>query len=290
MWVYVLERRRAIEVWHTLMGDSDPEVARQESPNSLRALYGISREQNGVMGSSDFQIAETQIASIFASSPPFPTTDLPDVNSDSHTSGSLPREDYNGLITSPRGPASERSSGTRSSTVNGQVNVNGKPPIFRARTVPATNVKPDIVPRMSRAAALRVGIDIDAGKPRRLIATAESLAKTFSGVPGHKRSETIHVASTAPPTVAPRMTRAASLRLGQQLEPKPKVRPSISTTNSDTFEGVPGHKRRETITVASIRPPAVAPRINRSAALRSQKEAAAPPSAFNREFSLYDVR
>ena len=52
------------------MGNPDPEIARQETPNSLRALYGISREQNGIMGSVDAQQAEIQILSIFASSPP----------------------------------------------------------------------------------------------------------------------------------------------------------------------------------------------------------------------------
>jgi nucleoside diphosphate kinase len=45
VWVYVLERRRAVEVWNSLMGDPDPTVAHENSPNSLRALYGISLEQ-----------------------------------------------------------------------------------------------------------------------------------------------------------------------------------------------------------------------------------------------------
>jgi len=67
-----------VEVWHTLMGDRDPGIAREESPNSLRALYGISAEQNGLMGSPDVQMAEIQIASLFASSPPFPVSDLPE--------------------------------------------------------------------------------------------------------------------------------------------------------------------------------------------------------------------
>ena len=42
VWVYVLERRRAVEVWNALMGERDAEVARRDSPNSLRALYGLS--------------------------------------------------------------------------------------------------------------------------------------------------------------------------------------------------------------------------------------------------------
>ena len=68
VWVYVLERRRAIEVWNALMGDPDPAIARTTSPNSLRALYGKSKIQNAVMGSPDIELAEIQIASLFVSS------------------------------------------------------------------------------------------------------------------------------------------------------------------------------------------------------------------------------
>ena len=58
------------------MGPEDPEVAKQEAPNSIRALYGLSKEQNAVMGAPDAETAEIQVLSIFASSPPFPTADL----------------------------------------------------------------------------------------------------------------------------------------------------------------------------------------------------------------------
>ncbi|CAL1713160.1 unnamed protein product [Somion occarium] len=305
VWVYVLERRRAVEVWHTLMGHPDPEVARQETPHSLRALYGISREQNGLMGSSDAQAAEIQILSIFASSPPFPTTELPDVPSDDALalgSGSL-RSVSSSILEAlqQQNGSSENgyagSTATNPSTVGGSRNggANGSnkaATTFKARPLPPTHVKPDIAPRMSRAAALRAGIVLEA--PKRAVATKESLAKTFANVPGHKRSETISVASTAPPVVAPRMTRAASLRLGQKPPEKPTRRTSsvngisgsvgvaaaAAAKNTNTFEGVPGHKRRESIAVASTKPPTVAPRLNKSASLRVQKEAAAPPSSF----------
>ena len=59
------------------MGDADPETAKLNSPNSLRALYGLSVEQNAVMGSPDAELAEIQIASLFASSPLFSSADLP---------------------------------------------------------------------------------------------------------------------------------------------------------------------------------------------------------------------
>ena len=285
--MYVLERRRAVEVWSTLMGSRDFEVARREAPNSLRALYGLSSEQNGLMGSSDNETAEIQIAALFASSPPFPTTDLP-----GEGYGSM-RSVSSSILAALRKTTEEEgyapSSATNPSTVNGssqgKVNGNGKV-IFRARPVPATHDKPDIVPRTTRAAALRAGQTVDKipTAPRGPV-SKERLAQTFANVPGHKRTSTIAVASTAPPIIAPRMSRAASLRLGQA--PPPPVLRKRSLTNEERnkngitsiFEGIPGHKRRESIAVASIKAPTVVPRSNKSAALRVSKDQG-PPTSF----------
>ena len=264
------------------MGDRDPEFARKDTPNSLRALYGISLEQNGIMGSPDVPIAELQIASLFASSPIFTTTDLPDdqygtLNSVSSSVLSALKEAAN----ADEGYAA--SNGTNPSTVggsSGKATTNGKT-TFRARPLPLTTAQPDIVPRMSRSAALRAGLAVEKTEsgPRAPL-SKERLAMTFANVPGHKRADIIQVASTAAPVIAPRMTRAASLRLG--------VKPAESTrrralSNDDavkaTFEGVPGHKRRDSIAVASTKAPTMAPRLNKSAALRAQKEQA-PPTSF----------
>ncbi|KAF9475651.1 hypothetical protein BDN70DRAFT_923851 [Pholiota conissans] len=281
VWVYVLERRRAVEVWNTLMGETDIDIARRDSPNSLRALYGTSTQQNGLMGSPDIQTAEIQIASLFVSSPPFPTTELPDDKYDTLRSVS------ESLLESIRKAAAEDegyapSSATNPSTVGGgsRLNSNGKP-AFKARALPPSHDKPTIVPRMTKAAALRLGQPIEKVENKaRAPVTKERLAETFANVPGHKRSSTIAVASTAAPTIAPRMTRAASLRLGQT--PAPPVARTRSLTaeeKASTFEGVPGHKRRESIAVASSKAPTVAPRLNKSAALRQQKDSA-PPTSF----------
>lgn len=291
VWVYVLERRRAVEVWNTLIGDSNPDVARRTAPNTLRALYGISPQQNGLMGSSDAQTAELLISSLFASSPPFHTTELPDDVGSPSRYGSMRSVSSSVLSALRRTASDEGYTPSNPSTLggsNGKANTNGKP-LFRARALPPTHVNPDIHPRTTRAADLRAGVVV--GKtpsaPRAPI-SKERLAKTFANVPGHKRTETIVVASTAPPAVAPRMTRAVALRLGQRPEPNTtRRRPSSfaldGKTNDDVakkpFEGVPGHKRRETISVASVKAPAVAPRLNRSATLRAQKDAA-PPSSF----------
>lgn len=264
------------------MGDRDPEIAREETSNSLRALYGIDKERNGVMGAPDVHTAEIQIQSIFVSSPPFPTSDLPDVGMSAtpyYQEAYYPEEVQEAR---PRTTSEKSRSSGRASTINGKQSTGSgsDKPKFRARPLPPTHASPNIVPRMSRASALRAGLDIDTS-PKRYPATPESLAKTFAGVPGHKRAEAIPVASTAPPAVTPRMTRASALRLGQPVPQKPKARPSTAGgLLSDTFDGVPGHKRRETITVASTKPPSVTPRTNRSAELRVQKETA-PPTSFN---------
>ena len=277
--VYVLERRGAAEVWQNIMGNADPEVAREHQPDSLRALYGVSKVQNAVMGSPDNETAEIQIASLFVSSPPFPVADLPDggsIRSDSSVLRAL-QESASSEVGYPQ------STTTNPSTVGG---TKRSRPSFRARPLPSTHVKPDIVPRTTKAASLRAGVPVEQkpSGPRRPL-SKEALAKTFANVPGHKRTGTITVASTAPPVVAPRMTRAASLRLGQQPPPKP-VRSTTSDTAArtkpttrGTFDGVPGHKRRETISVASTKTPTVAPRTNRSAALRALKETAPPPTS-----------
>lgn len=282
--MYVLERRRAVEVWKTLMGDHDPEVARQETPNSLRALYGTTAAQNGVMGSPDEHIAEVQIGAIFVSSPPFPTTDLPDDRFGTVTSVS------SSVLASLRQQTSDEgyapSNGTAPSTPNGRLTANGKSG-FRARVLPNTHLTPDIVPRMTKAAQLRAGITPEKKDTSpRVPISKERQAQTFANVPGHKRATTIAVASTAAPTIAPRMTKAAALRLGIKPEPVTKQRVQNIDTGKpkETFEGVPGHKRRESFTVASTKAPTVAPRLNKSASLRASKEAA-PPTSFMCMFS-----
>ncbi|KAL0570033.1 hypothetical protein V5O48_011931 [Marasmius crinis-equi] len=277
VWVYVLERRRAVEVWNTLMGNPDPEVARQESPNSLRALYGISRQQNALMGSPDAETAEIQIASLFASSPPFPTTDLPDDRFSTLNSVS------SSVLSALQKATSDEAlsnSGLTSPSVGGSSKTGKSGSGFRARTLPSTHNKPDIVPRTTRAAALRAGVAPEKVSPRSP-PTKDSLKKTFENVPGHKRSGTINVASTAAPTIAPRMTKAAALRLGIQPPPPTARKPPPASENDQKrgFDGVPGHKRRESIAVASVSAPTIAPRLNKSASLRAQKESA-PPSSF----------
>lgn len=341
VWVYVLERRRAVQVLLTLM------------PSLNDAIIGAKHEEQ----------AEIQIASLFASSPPFPTSDLPaadeELGLDDFDPGSVRSIDSAilealklglsappGVLTPSSGSSDMRApqfSARPSLSSNGSPN--GKQP-FRARPLPKTHLTPDISPRTTKAALLRQGLAADGSKasplksrmsiastgrvppPRREKENAaekeiekERIKRTFAGVPGHKRSETLTVASTAPPTIAPRLTKAAALRLGLAQPALPPGRRRASTaglvtngkaavsTNGPTvslqksglpsdvegegddteteqgrgrkniFDGVPGHKRRQSISVASTtEAPSIVPRTNKTAALR--KQGGPPPSSF----------
>jgi hypothetical protein len=343
VWVYVLERRRAVQVLLTLI------------PSLNDALIGAKDEEQ----------AEIQIATLFASSPPFPTSDLPfDEELGSHDEfdpGSVHSIDSAvlealrlGLSAPPDmlspSPRSSVARGPRFSDARASLSPNGssngKQP-FRARPLPKTHLVPDISPRTTKAALLRQGLSADGVtkvgslKSRMSLASTgriptprrekendaekekekERIKRTFAGVPGHKRSETVSVASTAPPVIAPRLTKAAALRLGLAQPAVPPGRKRASTTGSaangkvavstkapptgpqtsssvsdveregeDTetekgrarkniFEGVPGHKRRESISVASTTAgPSIVPKTNRTAALR--KQGGPPPSSF----------
>jgi len=304
VWVYVLERRRAIEVWNTVMGDPDPQIAREQSPSSLRALYGITRDQNAVMGSPDTEIAEIQIASLFVSSPPYPTSVLPEEYSASLRSvpSTLP-----GLSSSSHSPRRVPTS-TSGHSAAGSSATNGTPQRtpFKAREIPLSHDSPTIIPRTTRAADLRAGVTppkIERDRGPRTPPSKEALQKMFADVPGHKRTGTFAVASTLPPVVAPRMTRAASLRISGATPPRP-VRPkpiitlaqvrakaeeearaaaALKEAQVRTFDGVPGHKRRESFSVASTKSPVVTPRQNRSALLRASKDTP-PPSSYQCTF------
>lgn len=344
VWVYVLERRRAVPVLLSLL------------PSLNGAMIGAKSEAQ----------AEMLISALFVSSPPFPVSDLPPVAGDSEFDSRSIRSINSAvlealqfgldtpigsahLLTPSPGSSDARGPGFSSTprSLTGSTSSSGKAQ-FHARPLPKTHLAPDIAPRLTKAALLRQGLSAD-GSPRAEVKTRMSLAstgriplprkdkeneaaekerekerakKTFVGVPGHKRTETITVASTAPPTIAPRLTKAAALRLGleQPATPPGKKRMSISgpmpkgvghvnggvktgspgtpqkrsetsaneadgeeteteaMRKKNTFEGVPGHKRRESFSVSSTKPPTIVPRLNRSAALR--KEGGPPPSSF----------
>ncbi|CAE6520149.1 unnamed protein product [Rhizoctonia solani] len=303
VWVYVLSRPRSASALSALAGPLDPLAARKSDPECLRALYGSNRWENGVWTTKDEAGAERMVSELFAGSPIMELSDLPSVG------GSSP--DRRRIRKTPSHASSIRSHLSAENRTRTDSNSRGgsvppasatKSPGLKARPAP-TATSPSIVPKTTRAADLRAGNA--APPPPRQRQSQEERERTFEGVPGHKRRESISVASTAAPAIAPRQNRSAMLRAQKQAEgDKPKLTkfPSMSDSrerrtmspeeieekNRATFDGVPGHKRRESIKVASTAAPVVAPRPNRSSLLRAQKMAAAgslgpggaPPSSF----------
>jgi len=207
VWVYVLSRARSASALIALAGPADPLAARKSDPESLRALYGANRWENGVWVTRDEANAERVVSDLFPGSPMMEFSDLPSANSSparkvrkaaSHTS-SL-RSD----VTGSTGTKGLAGSGSRASLAA------LSKPGFKARPVPATTSVPSTIPRTTRAASLRAGkVAPPAPRPRM---SQEERERTFDGVPGHKRRESIPVASTAPPAITPRPNRSVMLR------------------------------------------------------------------------------
>ncbi|CBQ73599.1 hypothetical protein sr11104 [Sporisorium reilianum SRZ2] len=167
---------------------------------------------------------------------------------------------------------------------------------FKARAIP-TSVKsrPSIEPRLSRAAALRMGVQLPASPARTPSRTAASSSAAKDGISGVTKRAVAPPASLKAPSIAPRLNKAALARSGQA---EPVRRPaSAASGDADAarqrkqvdFSNTPGHKRLSLAgqsSIASIAPPAIAPRQNRASMGRIQHQPAgssstitAPPSA-----------
>lgn len=274
------------------MGEEDPEEARINSPNSLRAVYGVDK-MNNAFGCA---IDPTAVDILFASSPVWSPGELPELNGKDYSTirsvntaflvalrqNASPEENsdaavYANLVRGSSNPGSATSSTGTPRTGDRSPATSGKVP-FKARPVPATNAPGSVQPRMTKAAALRMGIAVPTENRRHSLDPSVFQKQYEGNVPGYKRNISVQVASTAPPVIAPRPTRASQLREGKPID-APR-RQSLDIARENTFQGVPGHKRKESLAVASTKPPSVAPRANRSALLRQQKLDTPPPSSY----------
>ncbi|GAA5904065.1 uncharacterized protein JCM6883_002071 [Sporobolomyces salmoneus] len=141
--------------------------------------------------------------------------------------------------------------------------------------------EPTIAPRSTKSSSLRTGTSTDAAtKPT---ARARSQAVAILGddavdsgptPSAHKRRQSVHLQSTRPPAVEVRMSRASMLRNGQTV-PASSTSHAKSGVSDVKFDGVPGHKRRESVTVPSLhQAPQHTPRPNRASLLRQKSDSA----------------
>ncbi|TKY84783.1 hypothetical protein EX895_005863 [Sporisorium graminicola] len=232
---------------------------------------------------------------------------------------------------------------SRASLVHPTPNPN---PTFKARPIPSTvKSKPSIEPRLSKAAALRMGIKLpespaaaaaarsrtsssSSSSPSKDAATATAAAAVGSvGISGVAKRAVAPPVSLKAPSIAPRLNKAALARQGQggsnpseasasrrpasaagaagaagaghvfpSTAPAPAAAPGgggvqpVPRKQVD-YSNTPGHKRLSLAggrsSIASIAPPAIAPRQNRASMSRIQHQptggaaaSAAPPSAF----------
>lgn len=109
----------------------------------------------------------------------------------------------------PRRTVSDATSqGSGSEKDKGQIGISG---VKKSEVpVPKSLAKPTLGPRMNKAAAARMGIEVETSAPVR-----EKRPVDFSVTPGHKRASTgIQLASLAAPTIAPRQNKASQARTG----------------------------------------------------------------------------
>ncbi|KDE07023.1 hypothetical protein MVLG_02758 [Microbotryum lychnidis-dioicae p1A1 Lamole] len=142
----------------------------------------------------------------------------------------------------------------------------------------SSTAPPKIVPRMTKTAALRTGVDL-APVPRRdrSSSVVSDDSRLRDGGLGRMRRESVAVASTARPAIEPKMTKAARLRAGLGIEPSPSAMRRQSMSSSDHVGLVGPHRRQSIVVQAVVRPPSITPRLNRSAMLRANPDGAMSP-------------
>ncbi|WVN89349.1 uncharacterized protein L203_104572 [Cryptococcus depauperatus CBS 7841] len=146
---------------------------------------------------------------------------------------------------------------------------------FKAKPVP--NFKDNVGPKMTKAAALRLGLNWEDVKPRRETKSREET----KGTPGYKRTGLdINVPSLAAPTIAPRQTKASQLRMGGPLSTPTSVRDrkAIAAANEARADAEKARRRRSIVLPASLASPLITPRLNKSSMLRTGIKSPEPAS------------
>lgn len=210
------------------------------------------------------------------------------------TSSPVPEQMHDNLKRPIATPARSRASSALShlSSTPSTTTSNG----FKARPAPPSSSKPAIQPRMTKTAALRLGIALPPATPRRSTTTAlngPSLSAAIAAPTPQASRATPR--SLVQPAITPRLTKAAALRLGQadpsaatSLTTTPRVRQSISTAERAALDRARRQSASGATTVGSSTgngstttrgAKVVEVRMSRAALLRQGLDASAPPSS-----------
>ncbi|KDN41770.1 hypothetical protein K437DRAFT_170107 [Tilletiaria anomala UBC 951] len=293
IYVMVLERKSAPAMWLDMIGLGQREqVGAMDARDSvtprsdgLRAMYGT----ECFYGSPSLVGAERQIAICFPElsdgyvvADPFAPSDtvlvqandvLYDEDGRAFDANNGEELDLQEEISLPQIENSMYRSGSGSQGTN---SAGISPPkVFRARPIPSSVAKPSIQPRMSRAAALRMGIELPAVPRRDASSSSTSSSLGPVGISGFPRADVASPKSLVKPTVAPRMNKAVAARLGAlaggaeataySTPPPVSARERVAVD----FSSTPGHKRASSgIKLASLQTPTITPRTNKAAAAR----------------------
>ncbi|SOV02097.1 uncharacterized protein UDID_04987 [Ustilago sp. UG-2017a] len=263
------------------------ELVQNEHAPALREAYGTDE----IYISPNRETAELQINLLF---PELHSTNPVDALASRLESAALEAPPMTHAITSSEASASglsTHSASTAPTSIHPQSRASNHAPshpTFRARRISSTvRSKPSIEPRPSKAAALRMGVEIQS--PARGTSSPAKTADAGNvGISGVVKRPVGLPASLRAPSIAPRLNKAAVARqggapadegVGAVSTASAGVRKSLpsSTTASGgesggrmrkqvDFSNTPGHKRLSLAgaSVGSIAPPSIAPRQNRA--------------------------
>lgn len=142
---------------------------------------------------------------------------------------------------------------------------------FKARPAPPL---PTAEPRLTKSAALRLGVALPASTPRASTKRQSISTSERAALDRLTRRQSVQL-PPAPPAkpVEVRMSKAAMLRIGMPVPDKESNRRSRQSTATSLDEALPPANRRLSVSssLKSLREPTIAPRSTKSSALRTGK-------------------
>ncbi|KAE8229032.1 hypothetical protein CF326_g6012 [Tilletia indica] len=299
IYVMLLERKRSSQAWLELLGSEDPNGQLDEdglpfanSNQTLRGTYGVENFYGSPVAGADSQIAIAFPE--YASSEALENLGL---HSPMDEHGVEYIDDHD-VVYDEHGHAYDARTGEELdlqaaydehqehddeyADEQPMHRGDGGSTIYRALRLPKSLLKPDIEPRLSKAAALRMGIELPSiPRTKRTGSDASSGSKSNQqplGISGLPLTDKPLPKSLSRPSLAPRLNKAAAARMGQGAEDShgangngkgdaasaaPRTRQVVDYSNT------PGHKRILTPSgLSSLQKPSIAPRLNKASAAR----------------------